>query len=243
MPVSAWCYIPTSLPPNFRQYFTILSWIEALDTKRPVERGFVTTFYTANVVLFQAFPASWGIISHMLVLATPSLTVHNTKYLDPYHQSHISFSCLFLLLMWIQVLDTKRPVERGFVTHFLYSNCSAFPGFSSFMGDNQSYVSIRIVGSWSSSLVSVLFRETFSHPYISFFHLLVNSFPLLVCFHFYLNIGTVASIITWNCHNVCTVQDKYTKLTSVFLKISPNSSSNSQGSLYRRSNLGLTTIL
>ena len=29
-------------------------------------------------------------------------------------------------------------------------------------------------------------------------------------------IGTVASIITLNCHNVCT--DKYKKLTSVFLK-------------------------
>ena len=30
----------------------------------------------------------------------------------------------------------------------------------------------------SSSLVSVLFREMFSHPYISFFHLLVNGFLL-----------------------------------------------------------------
>ena len=28
----------------------------------------------------------------------------------------------------------------------------------------------------SSSLVPVLFREVFSHPYISFFHLLVNGF-------------------------------------------------------------------
>ena len=30
----------------------------------------------------------------------------------------------------------------------------------------------------SSSFVSVLFRETFSHPYISFFHLLVNNFSV-----------------------------------------------------------------
>ena len=30
----------------------------------------------------------------------------------------------------------------------------------------------------SSSLVSVLFREAFSHPYISFFHLLVNGFSV-----------------------------------------------------------------
>ena len=34
----------------------------------------------------------------------------------------------------------------------------------------------------SSSLVSVLFREMFNHPYISFFHLLVNSFSV-TCFH------------------------------------------------------------
>ena len=30
----------------------------------------------------------------------------------------------------------------------------------------------------SSSLVSVLFREVFSHPYISFFNLLVNGFSV-----------------------------------------------------------------
>ena len=32
----------------------------------------------------------------------------------------------------------------------------------------------------SSSLVSVLFREVFSHPYISFFHLLVNGFSVII---------------------------------------------------------------
>ena len=32
----------------------------------------------------------------------------------------------------------------------------------------------------SSSLVSVLFREAISHPYISFFHLLVNSFSVII---------------------------------------------------------------
>ena len=31
-----------------------------------------------------------------------------------------------------------------------------------------------------SSLVSVLFREAFSHPYISFFHLLVNGFSVII---------------------------------------------------------------
>ena len=30
----------------------------------------------------------------------------------------------------------------------------------------------------SSSLVSVLFREAISHPYISFFHLIVNGFSV-----------------------------------------------------------------
>ena len=38
----------------------------------------------------------------------------------------------------------------------------------------------------SSSLVSVLFREAISHPYISFFHLLVNGFSVtcsIVRFH------------------------------------------------------------
>ena len=33
----------------------------------------------------------------------------------------------------------------------------------------------------SSSLVSVLFREVFNHPYISFLHLLVNGFSV-TCF-------------------------------------------------------------
>ena len=36
----------------------------------------------------------------------------------------------------------------------------------------------------SSSLVPVLFREVFSHPYISFFHLLVNGFSV-TCFRFF----------------------------------------------------------
>ena len=42
---------------------------------------------------------------------------------------------------------------------------------------------------------------------------------------------------------IATIHDKDTKLTSVFLKMSPNSSWNSQGSLYRRSDLGLPTML
>ena len=32
----------------------------------------------------------------------------------------------------------------------------------------------------NSYLVSVLFREAFSHPYISYFHLLVNAFSVII---------------------------------------------------------------
>ena len=50
-------------------------------------------FYPASVVLFQLHG---GMVNHMQVLAIPSSTVNNTKYLDPYHRNHISFSYLFL---------------------------------------------------------------------------------------------------------------------------------------------------
>ena len=46
----------------------------------------------------------------------------------------------------------------------------------------------------SSSLVSVLFREAFNHPYISFFHLLVNGFLLLACILF---VGPLPSFNWW----------------------------------------------
>ena len=61
------------------------------------------------------FQIHGGMVSLMQALATPSSTVHNTKYLDTYHES-----------------------------------------------------------------ISVLadFRDAFSHPYISFFHLIVNSFSV-----------------------------------------------------------------
>ena len=58
---------------NHCQNFNILSFKSALDTNRPVERG------------FRLFQLQGGIISHMLVIATPSSTVHNTNFLDPYN--------------------------------------------------------------------------------------------------------------------------------------------------------------
>ena len=87
----------------------------------------------------------------MLVLAIPSSTVHNTKYLDPYHWSHIRFSCLFLR-QWY------RDVTSG--------------------ADRHLDITFGLLVVESSSLVSVLFREAFNHPYISFFHLLVNDYSV-----------------------------------------------------------------
>ena len=53
-------------------------------------------FYPGSVVLFQLHG---GMVSLMQVLATPSSTVHYTKYLDPYNRNHISFSCLLEAVM------------------------------------------------------------------------------------------------------------------------------------------------
>ena len=68
-----------------------VSWIQALDTKRPVASLMKGDFYPASVVLFQLHG---GLVSHMQVLVIPTSTVNNTKYSYPYHS--ISFSCLFL---------------------------------------------------------------------------------------------------------------------------------------------------
>ena len=51
----------------------------------------------------------------------------------------------------------------------------------------------RYRGIESSSLVPVLFREVFSHPYITFFHLLVNGF-FVTCFRTFLITVTELSI-------------------------------------------------
>ena len=129
-----WCYIPTSLPP---EPSSILSWIQALDTKRPIASP--SPFYPASVVLFQLHG---GMVSHMQVLPTPSSTVHNTKYLDPYHWKHISFRCL-LLRQWCR--DVASSTDR-------YLD-----------------ITFRLQVVESLSLVPILFRKAFSHPYISFF--------------------------------------------------------------------------
>ena len=118
----------------------MLIWIQAFDTKRPVASP--SHLYPVCVLLFQLHG---GMVGHMQA----SSTVHNTKYLDPYHWNYISFSCLFLRQWYRDVaLGTDRHLDISF--------------------------GLQVVE--SSSLVSILFREVFSRPYISFFYLLVNGF-------------------------------------------------------------------
>ena len=45
--------------------------------------------------------------------------------------------------------------------------------------DRHLHITFRLQVVESSFLASVLFREAFSHPYISFFHLLVNGFSVI----------------------------------------------------------------
>ena len=87
--------------------------------------------------------------SHMQVLATHFSTVYNTKHLDPYLWNHTSCNCLFLR-QWC------RNVASG--------------------ADRDLDIGLLVVK--AHPFVSVLFREAFSHPYISFFHLLINGFSV-----------------------------------------------------------------
>ena len=140
----------------------------------PLERGFLrymympSPFYPASVVFFQLHGG------HGQSYASISYTLLNCEYLDPYHiatlfqlylivntwiliyyhWSHISFSCLFLT-------QCCRDVASGADKHLDIT------------------FGLQVVE--SSSLVSVLFREAFNHPYISFFRLLVNGFSV-TCF-------------------------------------------------------------
>ena len=53
----------------------------------------------------------------------------------------------------------------------------------------------------SSYLVSVLFREVFSHPYISFFHLLVNAFSVIIII--------VERLVSYNfLERICRITDR-----------------------------------
>ena len=50
-------------------------------------------FYPASVVLLQLNGGHLGgMVSHIQILAAPSSTVNNTKYLDPYHETLLVFA-------------------------------------------------------------------------------------------------------------------------------------------------------
>ena len=144
--------MPTSLLPQPWLIFYYLKFNQALDTKNLVASlGKRDLLSICHcVVLFQLHG---GIVSHMQVLATLSSTVHKTKNLGPYHWSHIRFSCLFLR-QWCG--DVASGVDRHLDITF----------------------GLHVVD--SSSLISILFREVFSQPYISLFHLLAIVFLLPV---------------------------------------------------------------
>ena len=75
---------------NHRQYFTKLNLsIGHHDAfSQPWERGFIrymsSPFYPACILFFQL---NGGMVSLMQALATTSSMVHNTEYLDTYHES------------------------------------------------------------------------------------------------------------------------------------------------------------
>ena len=97
----------------------------------------------------------------MQVLATTLLSVHNllnTHFAGPLQLKEFNFSYLFLR-QWC------RDVASGIDRH---------------PDRTEIYFRLRYRVIESSSLVPVLFREVFSHPYISFFHLLVNCFSVII---------------------------------------------------------------
>ena len=65
----------------------------------------------------------------------------------------------------------------------------------------------------ATSLVSVLFREAFSHPYISLFHLLVNGFSVLIIINF-----SGLSFIA-NCRDVASGIDRHPDKTEIYLRL------------------------
>ena len=69
----------------------------------------------------------------------------------------------------------------------------------------------------SSSLVSVLFREVFSHPYISFFHLLVNGFSVI---YIYVTGSEIRYIVA---HNMIFLYKRYcSKTRNIFYSLKKN---------------------
>ena len=71
----------------------------------------------------------------------------------------------------------------------------------------------------SSSLVSVLFREAISHPYIFFFHLLVNGFSVVIIISKSLLVITIPPRSACKCskflYQLVAIQMKYVLLVLI----------------------------
>ena len=125
----------------------------------------------------------------------------------------------FTILSEIRALDTKRSVASlgkgdflGITISFLSSRFSVFPALC---WHSQSYASI------SHTL------HTYHRKHISFGSLFLRQYIYISFFSFTSNVTCLPPFFNLNCflnhsHNVCTLHDKDTKLTSLFLQMSPN---------------------
>ena len=159
---------------NHHQYRIILSWIRSLNIDRPVVNLIIFLFYFPLNILHYEYIVSkcvvllklhGCVVSHMQVLATTLLSLHNIKY---------SFC-------WILQLKAYN-FSYSFLRQWCRDEHQALTGILT----EQKFISdcrYRVIE--SSSLVPVLFREVFSHTYIYFFHLLVNGFLLHVSVLFF----------------------------------------------------------
>ena len=143
---------------NHRQYF-ILSWIQALDTKRPVASlGKGDLLGICHLLSIHGkcstFPASWVHGQSHYCISHTLLNCEQYQILRSLPQNHISFSCLFLR-QWCS--DVASGADRHLDITF----------------------GLQVVE--ISSLVSVLLREVLAIPTSPFFHLLVQwnlSYPV-----------------------------------------------------------------
>ena len=88
-----------------------------------------------------------------------------------YRASNLKSTITFLAFVFIAEVNIWRPPKPSFIhNNHNYHNQALLQ-----TGSDCRY---RVIE--SSSLVPVLFREVFSHPYISLFHLLVNVFSVII---------------------------------------------------------------
>ena len=148
MPVSTWCYIPTSLPPKPSSifYYPKLNF-QALDTKRSVASlgkgdflNITISFLSSKFSVFQLYV---GMVSHMQALVTLSSTIpiQNT-WIFTTESIWVLAACSWgsnveiptFLFSFTSKSVSVTCYHTFFADPFLYSNCSVFPGFSSFIG-------------------------------------------------------------------------------------------------------------